>query len=171
VQQDQCLSRAGFFSVQADAPSYAVMASWSEFETEEPELAARALGFLDAGKHKTIATLRKDGSPRISGTECEIVDGELQFGSMWRGVKALDLLRDPRFALHSASSDPPDWPGDAKVAGTVSATTVESEAHGGQYHLFRCDITEVVVVGLNDERTKMVVESWHEGRGVSRMER
>ena len=147
------------------------MASWSEFEREQPELAARARAFLDAHKHKTLATVRKDGSPRISGTECEIVDGQLRFGAMWRGVKALDLLRDPRFALHSASEDPPDWPGDAKLAGTVSETVVPSEEHGGQYHLFRCDITEVVVVGLNAERTKMVIESWHPGRGASRFER
>jgi hypothetical protein len=147
------------------------VASWSEFESEAPELAARARGFLDAHKHKTLATLRKDGSPRISGTECEIVEGELQFGAMWHGVKALDLLRDPRFALHSASEDPPEWPGDAKVAGTVSATRVESEEHGGQYHLFRCDVAEVVVVGLNADKTKMVIESWHEGLGVSRVER
>jgi Pyridoxamine 5'-phosphate oxidase len=147
------------------------MASWQEFEAEAPELAAKARSFLDAGKHKTIATLRKDGSPRISGTECEIVDGRLQFGAMWRGVKALDLLRDPRFALHSASADPPDWPGDAKVAGTVSETVVDSEEHGGRYHLFTCDITEVVVLGLNEDRTKMVIESWHEGRGLSHLER
>ena len=146
------------------------MATWAEFEAQAPELAARAREFLDAHKHKTIATLRKDGSPRISGTECEIVDGELQFGAMWRGVKALDLLRDPRFALHSASEDPPEWPGDAKVAGTVRHTVVESEQHG-QHHLFHCDISEVVVVGLNPERTKMTIDSWHEGRGVTHRER
>jgi hypothetical protein len=147
------------------------MATWREFEAEQPALAARARAFFDAHAHKTIATLRRDGSPRISGTECEIVDGELRFGAMWRGVKALDLLRDPRFALHSASDDPPDWPGDAKVAGTVSETVVESEEHGGRYHLFRCDITEVVVVGLNPDRTKMTIDAWHEGRGVKHVER
>jgi hypothetical protein len=147
------------------------MASWAEFEAEAPELAARARELLYAHTHKTLATLRRDGSPRISGTECEIVDGELQFGSMWRSMKALDLLRDPRFALHSASEDPPDWPGDAKIAGTVSESVVPSEQHGGQYHLFRCDITEVVVVGLNAAHTKMVIDSWHEGRGVRHFER
>jgi len=147
------------------------MGSWAEFEAEAPELAARARELLDAHTHKTLATLRKDGSPRISGTECEIVDGELQFGSMWRSVKALDLLRDPRFALHSGSEDPPAWPGDAKIAGTVTATVVPSEQHGGQYHLFRCDISELVVVGLNDAHTKMLVDSWHPGRGVRHFER
>jgi hypothetical protein len=147
------------------------MATWAEFEAEAPELAARARGFLDAYTHKTLATLRKDGSPRISGTECEIENGQLQFGAMWRGVKALDLLRDPRFALHSGSEDPPGWSGDAKLAGTVTETVVPSQEHGGQYHLFRCDITEVVVVGLNAERTKMTIDSWHEGRGVDHRER
>jgi hypothetical protein len=46
------------------------MATWAEFASEQPELAARVLEFLNAHKHKTIATLRKDRSPRISGTEC-----------------------------------------------------------------------------------------------------
>lgn len=146
------------------------MATWAQIEELEPAFAARARAYLEARKHLTIATLRKDGSPRISGTECQIVDGELQFGSMWRSMKALDLLRDPRFALHSASEDPPEWPGDAKVAGTVRHEETESEQHG-RYHLFRCDITEVVIVGLNPERTKMVVESWHQGRGLNRIER
>jgi len=38
-------------------------------------------------------------------------------------------------------------------------------------HLFRCDIHEVMLVTLNDERTKLVIETWHEGRGSSRIER
>ena len=71
------------------------MVSWQEFEREAPELAKRVREAFARGRHATMATLRADGSPRISGTECEIVDGELQFGAMWRGVKALDLLRDP----------------------------------------------------------------------------
>ncbi|HEX4733804.1 MAG TPA: pyridoxamine 5'-phosphate oxidase family protein [Thermoleophilaceae bacterium] len=147
------------------------MATWAEFEAEAPDLAARAHAYMEAHKHKTLATLRKDGSPRISGTECDITDGELQFGAMWRGVKALDLLRDPRFALHTGSDDPPGWQGDAKVAGTVREEVVQSEEHGGQYHLFKCDLAEVVVVGLNSERTKMTIDSWHEGRGLQQKER
>src|SRR3954465_14079254 len=98
------------------------MARWGEFEAEEPELAARARELLDAHKHKTLATLRKDGSPRISGTERETRDGELQVGARWRAVKGLALLRGPRFALHSAAEDPAEWAGDAKVAGTGPET-------------------------------------------------
>lgn len=95
------------------------MASWSEIEVEAPELAAEARRLLDAHVHKTIATLRRDGSPRISGTEVKFAEGELWMGSMPRSVKALDLQREPRFALHSGSEDPPDWTADAKLAGRV----------------------------------------------------
>jgi hypothetical protein len=89
---------------------------------------------------------------------------------MWRSVKALDLLRDPRFALHSGSDNPPAWDGDAKVAGTVRAETRGGADHG-RFHLFRADIREAVLISLNDARDKLVIESWHEGRGLSRIER
>jgi hypothetical protein len=101
------------------------------------------------------------------------------FGSMWRGVKALDLLRDPRFALHSASREPPEWTADAKVAGTVEeitdserkAAVIGRKSPPGDAHLFRADTTELVVTGLGDPPDHLVIESWHEGRGLTRRER
>jgi hypothetical protein len=157
------------------------MSRWDEFAAEAPELADAALARLRAHKHLTIATLRRDGSPRISGIEFEIVDGDLQLGSMWQAVKALDLLRDPRFALHSGSDDPPAWSGDAKIAGRAAELGEDakarhraargSEVPEGPWHLFGTDISEVVVVALNDARDKLVIQSWHEGSGVSRIER
>src|SRR5919109_54586 len=155
------------------------MSSWSQVEAEAPALAARAREIFDAFKHKTIATLRRDGSPRISGTEVEFVDGEMWFGSMWKAVKALDLRRDPRFALHSGSSDPPQWKADAKVAGRVEevmdlerkAIILGEVAPPERAHVFRADITELVVTGLGDPPDQLVIESWHEGRGVTRRER
>ena len=158
------------------------MARWAELEQEVPELAARAQAFFDAGVHKTLATLRRDGSPRISGSEAYILDGDVWFGSMWKAVKALDLRRDPRFALHSASSDPPHWSGDAKLAGRAEEITdtaeftrvfglIGHEQAPGEAHLFRADIAELVVVSLNEARTKMVIESWGEERGLQRVER
>jgi Pyridoxamine 5'-phosphate oxidase len=142
------------------------MANWSEVEAQAPDLAARARELFDARKHKTMATLRRDGSPRISGIEAEFRDGELEFGSMSNAVKALDLRRDPRFALHSGSDDPDTWKGDAKVAGL--AHEVDSE---GDSHHFRADIRELVVVFMGDPRDHIVIESWHEGRGLNRRKR
>jgi hypothetical protein len=155
------------------------MASWKQIEAEAPELAARARALFDANKHKALATLRRDGSPRISGSEIIFADGEMWFGSMWQAVKALDLQRDPRFAIHSAS-DGADFQGDAKVAGTVEEVTsdelkqavVGGNAPPGPLHLFRADITELVVISLGgDPPDHMVLESWHAGRGVTTRKR
>ena len=155
------------------------MPSWSDVEAEVPELAALARGYLDVQVHKTLATLRKEGSPRISGTEINFADGELWFGSMWRAVKALDLRRDPRFALHSGSVDPPGWTGDAKLSGRAEEVTdperkvaiIGADAPPGPSHLFRADIDEAVVVRLGDPADHLVIESWHAGRGVTRRAR
>ncbi|HEX2070302.1 MAG TPA: pyridoxamine 5'-phosphate oxidase family protein [Thermoleophilaceae bacterium] len=155
------------------------MASWSEFEAAAPELAASVRARLDAHVHKTLATLRRDGSPRISGSETNFADGELWIGSMWQARKALDLQRDPRFALHSGSDDPPDWTGDAKLSGIAQEVTDPDrvrEINGGDgearpSHLFRLDLREVSTVGLNDARNALVIEVWTPDGGVRRIER
>jgi pyridoxamine 5'-phosphate oxidase-like protein len=150
------------------------MASWRDVEEAVPEFADRVRRILDAHKHKTIATLRADGSPRISGIEVEFADGELRFGSMPGARKGADLRRDPRFALHSATVDPPEgdpagWPGEAKIAGqAVQAGDLEGDTSG---ELFRADIGEVVITCLNEAATLLVIESWHPDRGLRRVER
>jgi hypothetical protein len=145
------------------------MPSWKEFEAAAPELAERVRERLDAHKHKTLATVRRDGSPRISGVETELRDGELWTGSMWQAVKARDLQRDPRFALHSGSDEPSDWKGDAKLAGVAEEVT--DAARRGSSHLFRLDLREVSTVGLNDRRNGLVIDVWTPDRGVRRIER
>jgi hypothetical protein len=44
-----------------------------------------------------------------------------------------------------------------------------SDQPSGPYHLFRCDVTELGVTSVAGD--KLVIESWHEGRGVERRER
>jgi hypothetical protein len=144
------------------------MSSWSEFEAVAPELAAEVRRRLDAHTHKTLATLRRDGSPRISGTEARFVDGELWIGSMWQALKARDLQRDPRFALHSGSDDPPDWAGDAKLAGVVEEITDPERvaaingdgAPPGPSHLFRLDLREASTVSVDEAGKQLVIELW-----------
>jgi hypothetical protein len=149
------------------------MASWSEVEAAEPAFAARVRELLDAEKHKTIATLRADGGPRISGIEVEFADGELTFGSMPEARKGADLRRDPRFALHSASVAPPkgeeaEWAGDAKVAGlAVPAGPVE----GAAGELFKADVREVVLTRLNPTASALRIEWWTSERGMRSVER
>jgi hypothetical protein len=155
------------------------MASWSDFEAAAPELAATVRGRLDAHTHKTLATLRRDGSPRISGTETALIDGELWIGSMWQAKKAHDLQRDPRFALHSGSDEPAEWAGDAKLAGVAEEITDPervkeingAKAPPGPSHLFRLDLREVSTVGLDEARKALVIQVWTPERGVRRIKR
>ena len=155
------------------------MATWNTFATEAPALAATVRTRLDAHVHKTLATVRGDGSPRISGTETELVEGDLWIGSMWQARKALDLRRDPRFALHSGSDDPPGWEGDAKLAGVAEEITDPDRIRAinggkgpsGPSHLFRLDLREVSTVGLNATRDKLVIVVWTAAGGLRRMER
>jgi len=158
---------------------------WSDVERATPALAARVKAGLDAGKHKTLATLRADGSPRISGTEVDFHAGRAYLGSMLGAVKARDLLRDPRFAVHGATLDPDLTSGDAKLAGRATevvdpaevAEFVHSRSEAGaeevpaDFHLFRLDITEIVLTSIGNPPDHLVVESWHEGRGTTRVER
>ncbi len=130
---------------------------------------------FDAHRHKTIATIRADGSPRISGIEAAFEDdGELVFGSMPNARKGTDLRRDPRFALHSATIDPVagaegQWPGEVKISGrAVPARAVTGEQDGDR---FRADIADVVHTHLNDEATLLVIEWWSPGCGLRRVER
>src|SRR5918999_4420898 len=147
-------------AVRGRPATFPAMPTWTDFEAAAPELAARVRARLDAHTHKTIATVRRDGSPRISGTETEIKDGELWIGSMWQARKAHDLQRDPRFALHSGSDEPDDWAGDAKLAGVVEEITDPDrireingpDSEPGSSHLFRLDLREVSTVGLDDAR-------------------
>jgi len=130
-------------------------------------------GLFDAHKHKTIATLRADGSPRISGIEAVIDDSELSFGSMPSARKGDDLRRDPRFALHSAPVDPVDgaeaqWPGEAKISGKAMAAG-PSTGPGGD--TFYADIAEVVHTHLDEKATRLVIEWWTPAQGLRTVER
>ncbi len=158
------------------------MASWGEIETAEPDFVGRVRERLDAGPHKTIATLRADGAPRISGIETFLAEGDVWFGSMPGARKALDLQRDPRFALHGASIADPRWLGDAKFSGRAEEIveperrlrifrTRGAEPPDRDAQLFRAEIDEMVLVGLNEAKDLLVIEHWHEGRGLARIER
>ncbi len=154
------------------------MATWQDVEQAEPEFAQRVRALFEAHRHKTLATLRADGSPRISGIETAFENGELVFGSMPNARKAADLLRDPRFALHSSTVDPVEgseaaWPGEAKIAGRAVAAgpTAGSPDEGPPGSRFHADITEVVHTHLNEQATLLVVDWWTPTEGLRSVER
>ena len=96
---------------------------------------------------------------------------------MWRSRKARDLSAT-RARPAQRVGRPPEWKGDAKLAGAArrSPTRRVRELNGeaaasGPRHLFRLDLREVSTVGLNDERTALVIEVWTPGGGVRTMSR
>lgn len=96
------------------------MTSWDEFGGAAPHIAGVFERRLDAtGNLCMLATLRRDGSPRISPMEPRIFEGQLWLVGMPHTTKFADLARDPRFTLHTATVDPHVGDGDAKLWGSV----------------------------------------------------
>jgi len=147
------------------------MASWREIESQEPEFARKVWEIFSVGVHKTIATLRADGSPRISGIELQLKDGDVTLGMMGGSIKLRDVRRDPRVAIHSPSLDPPegkDWPGDAKLAGLLEELPPPGEDAEPDAGHFRLDIREVSLTYVGKPADHLVIESWHADRGWER---
>ncbi|WP_084965230.1 pyridoxamine 5'-phosphate oxidase family protein [Thermoactinospora rubra] len=143
------------------------MARWEQFESEAGELASAVKARFQAAETHILATLRKDGSPRVSGTEVDFLGPDLSFGSMLNAVKARDLRRDGRCAIHAH----PSKDGDAKVAGVaVEVTGPEKGAYTtgseppGDFHAFRLDLREAVITGV--EGDELVIRLWRPGEGV-----
>jgi hypothetical protein len=74
-----------------------------------------------------IATLRKNGFPRISPVEPLFFNGQLYLGMMWQSQKALDLIRDPHCCVHNAVSDRMASEGEFKVYGRAMDITNPNE--------------------------------------------
>ncbi|PRW61800.1 pyridoxamine 5'-phosphate oxidase family protein [Actinopolyspora mortivallis] len=154
------------------------MSSWQQFATECPELASVVRGRFEAGTHHVLATLRGDGGPRVSGTEVQFHDGELTLGSMWDAVKARDLRRDRRCALHAHPSDQHMEGGDAKVTAHAVEVTAQRDLDvyrdevgppPGPFHLFRLDLREVVHTSVDGE--ELLIRLWRPGEGVTEFRR
>ena len=144
--------------------------SWSKLATESPELAAAVRARFEVHPHHVLATLRADGSPRVSGSNVQFTDtdgvAELRIGSMAGAVKALDLLRDPRYALHSAPLEEQLGGGDAKVSGVVNPVGTPSATDDVTFVL---EIHEASLVEV--EGDQLIITSWSERDGTQRRTR
>jgi len=151
------------------------MATWQEIEKDAPEFADRVRACFQSGTNKTLATLRRDGSPRISGTELEFADGQVTLGMMPGSMKLLDVRRDPRVAIHSPTLEPPknpsDWLGEAKLAARLVEINPPADTPFPGSGYFRANITEVVLTYVGTPADHLVIESWHPGGGWQRRTR
>src|SRR6266540_3334272 len=176
-------SRSGQDSSRPPHPHLAVTfhpMKWAEFAEAAPELAALGERRFRENRLGLIGTLRKDGSPRISPVEVFFVHGEPLLGMMWRSKKALDLLRDPRVVVHSATSDPDGSEGDVKLYGRAVdvrdprvrqryADVLEEKISWRPpepFHLFSLDIESAGYVAFGKEPVAM---RWRQAEGFARL--
>ncbi|WP_329335664.1 pyridoxamine 5'-phosphate oxidase family protein [Streptomyces sp. NBC_00663] len=154
-------------------------ANWSTFAGAEPDLAKVVEERFGSFTHHTLATLRKDGSPRTSGLEVRFLNGELWLGMMPDSLKARDLLRDPRFALQANPGEGQSMGGgDVRVSGrAIEVEDAATKAAYGEeveppepFHLFRTELTEVVRTYVEDDKY-LVVQVWKPGEPVRTLKR
>ncbi len=136
-------------------------------------------------RHHVIATLRADGTPRVSGTEVHIIDGVWWLGWMPGSRKSADIRKDPRVAIHSAPQPAEEGMnlGDAKLSALAVDRTGSPDlemfistltASGnppppGPFDLFRLDIIEASIVRVDG--TELVITSWHHRSGAKTIRR
>jgi hypothetical protein len=154
--------------------------NWQAFEESAPDLAALGRARIEEKRLVLVGTLRADGSPRISPVEAFFVDGELMLGMMWRSKKALDLLRDPRLVVHTATCDPDGTDGDFKVYGravdvrdaalrTRYADELEAKINwrpSEPFHLFAMDVQSAGYIVFGKEPAAM---RWDPAEGTARI--
>ena len=140
--------------------------NWQEFAQQDPESAALGQERLEPHGLVMVATLLKNGWPRISPVEPLFFNAQLYLGMMWRSQKALDLLRDPRCRVHNAVSDRMATDGEFKVYGRALDITNPEERQeylkalfqkngdqpvGHEFHCFAIDIKSAAANTLVDE--------------------
>lgn len=151
---------------------------WAAVEAAAPEFAALVRERFGLHRHHVLATLRKDGAPRLTGLEADFRYGELWLGMMAGSRKVRDLRRDPRFGLHANPGGGTDLAGgDVRVSGRavevsdpgLKARYAAAVRPPEPFDLFRALLTEVVRTSV--EAPFMKLEVWRPGRPLRTMRR
>ena len=152
---------------------------WSELERAQPGLARLGKERLVAPGVLLVATVRRDGTPRLSPVEPYVLDGELWLSMLWQSTKAADLLRDPRILVHSIITNREGGEGEFKIRGTARAED-DPEVRGryaqavtadlgwtptpGQFHLFAVSLDQVTLIRYDNATGDQHVAMWPPAR-------
>jgi hypothetical protein len=154
---------------------------WDGFARACPELARIAEDRFARDQLAVLGTLRRDGSPRISPCEVDFAEGHLFLGMMWRSMKALDLLRDPRTVVHSVTLNKDGTDGDVKLYGRAIEVTdaalraafrkailarIDWAPEEPSYHLFSLDIDRAAFIVFQGGQHRVL--AWDQERGLMR---
>jgi hypothetical protein len=150
--------------------------TWRELELAAPEIAEPGKARLDETRVALLATLRRDGSPRISPIEPFFGEGQLVFGAMAWTLKARDLERDARCTLHSAITGPNEGEPELKLYGRAIEADDDlraacpsgwwtDEPHEAA-RVFSLSIEEAAFVTWDYEGGEMTVRRWSRETGL-----
>ncbi len=152
---------------------------WSDIEHTQPRLARLAQERLIGPGVVLVATIRHDGTPRLSPVEPCVLDGDLWLSMMWQSAKARDLLRDRRILVHSVITSRNGTEGEFKIRGTARAehdpavqrryadavaASLGWDPQPGQFHLFAVDIGQVTFISYDPPTGNQHVAMWPPGR-------
>ena len=151
---------------------------WGDLQDRQPRLGAIAHDRLVGPGVLLVATIRRDGTPRLSPVEPFVLDGDLWLSMLLGSLKAADLLRDPRVLVHSIVTGPDGGEGEIKLRG--SAVEVPDDARQrryadavaavlpwtpevGRFHLFRVEVADVTYVRYDNASGDQYLVRWPAG--------
>ncbi|OSC43077.1 pyridoxamine 5'-phosphate oxidase family protein [Mycobacterium decipiens] len=153
------------------------MTAWIDFATQAPHITTIfTRRHHAAGNLCLLATLRSDGFPRISPMEPRLFEDRLWLPGMPGTTKFADIVRDPRFCLHTATIDTQVTDGDAKLYGLAHDCPDDAlrqrfaaalfdetgfDLRGQAFALFGTDITGASAVEVRDGHLDITV--WNPG--------
>ena len=149
---------------------------WSEMEQLQPSLAELGRRRLLEPGVVLVASIRSDGTPRVSPVEPFLMDGTLWLSMMWQSMKAADLMRDPRILVHSMITSRDGAAGEFKIRGIaepehdpgIQGRYADAVASGlgwsrpdpGRFHLFAVGIEHVTFIRYDDATGDQHVAMW-----------
>jgi hypothetical protein len=151
---------------------------WGDVEREQPRLAELGRRRFGGPGVVLVATLRRDGSARISPVEPMFFEDDLWLTMGWGSHKSRDLLRDPRILVHSIVTRRDGSEGEVKVRGRAIpelepevqarlAAAIADELgwrpEAGRFHLFRLDVEDITVIRWDDATNDQFVTRWPDG--------
>jgi hypothetical protein len=152
---------------------------WSELESSQPRLAELGRRRVLEPGVALVATIRSDGTPRVSPVEPFVLEGILWLSMLWQSTKAADLMRDPRILVHSVITNRDGGEGEFKIRGTARtehdlgvqrryadavASSLGWSPEPGRFHLFDVSIGELAFIRYDDATGDQHVAMWPPAR-------
>jgi Pyridoxamine 5'-phosphate oxidase len=151
---------------------------WAELAKQQPKLAELGERMLGDPGVVLVATVRKDGSPRVSAVEPLFWEGDLWLAMLLGSYKARDLQHDPRILVHSIVTSRNGEAGEFKVRGLVAAESDPAiqarfaarvaedlgwRPEPGKFHLFRVEAEDVTFMRFVEASGDQYVTRWPAG--------